>query len=60
MDYVAEINEIKSKITRLEAQLESATGVEKHDINQRIVALENKSTAYAQLLLPENTRSGNC
>ena len=37
---MAEINEIKSKITRLDAQLESATGVREHDINQRILELE--------------------
>jgi hypothetical protein len=60
MDYVAEINDIDSKITRLETQLESATGMREHDINQRIIALENTRTAYAQLLLPQNARRGNC
>ncbi len=59
MDYQAKIDKIEYKITQLEAQLESATGEERHDINQRIIALENKSTAYAQLLLPQNATAGN-
>jgi hypothetical protein len=37
MDYHAEINEIKCKITRLEAQLEAATGEREHDIRNQII-----------------------
>ena len=60
MNYEAKINEIKSELKGLKVDVKSATGVREHDINQRIIALENKSTAYAQLLLQQNARPGNC
>jgi hypothetical protein len=60
MDYVAEINKIESELTGLKGREINSTGEEKIFLNQRIIALENKSTAYAQLLLQHNARPGNC
>jgi hypothetical protein len=59
MDYHAEINEIKCKITRLEAQLEAATGEERIVISNRIIALEyTRTELYKHLPLPVAT-AGN-
>ena len=59
MDYLAEINEIKATITRLEAQLESATVEERIAIRNQITALETTRSNYVQLLPPQNAQAGN-
>jgi len=59
MDYAAEINDIESELKELEEMEIKSTGQEKTFLNQRIIALENTRTAYAQLLLQHNARSGN-
>jgi hypothetical protein len=59
MDYLAEINEIKSELAELKDAVKLATGEEKHDINQRIIALETTRSNYIQLLLQQNATAGN-
>ncbi len=63
MDYLAEIDRIKSKIDELEGDLKSATGQREIAIRNQIIALENTRTAcytaYAQLLPPQNATAGN-
>jgi hypothetical protein len=59
MDYQAEIIEIKAKIAELEVNVKAVTVEERIVIRNQITALENKSTMYAQLLLPQNATSGN-
>ena len=60
MDYVTEINDIKSKITRLETELQLATGEDKIFLQQSILELLKKSNSYLELFKQQNARQGNC
>jgi hypothetical protein len=59
MDYEVEINEIKSELDELKDAVKSAKGEREHDINQRIIALETKSSNLFQLLRQQNATAGN-
>jgi hypothetical protein len=59
MNYPAKIEEIESELAELKVTVKSATGDDKHYINQRIIALENTRTElYKHLPLPVAT-AGN-
>ena len=58
MDYVAEINDIESKLKRLKTELQSATREDKiFFLQQSILVLQQ---TRLEIYKKQNTRPGNC